>query len=422
MKRIILLTVFAIGALQVFAQDVKTAKKYLEAKDFTKAKDAIDQAITSDKGAKDWETWFTKAKIYGALAANEATKSLVPDARMQAFEAIKKAFELNNPLATFALAQEGYKPVFNLYEGYYGEGATNFNAEKYEDAFDSYKKANVIGEYINKNGWALSALDTGLVFMIGASANNAKKMEDALTYYTKLVDAKVTNPDYLPAYKFVVYYYKDKKDDASFNKYLPVAKSIFPNEKYFDDVELEYLDEKGDKDALLKKYEEVLAKNPNDYENNFYYGATLFNMIYRDDAQLTNRDELIGKMEKAFQKCIELKPEEMDGYLELGKSHYNLAVEFKDKADAIKPATAGKPLAADQQATKKDLQAKAEKKINDALPYLEKAYGIMDAIPDKKAGQKAKQRSIAVLLRDSYNFINKIDKANFYEKAIDQLK
>lgn len=421
MKRIILLAILAVGSFNLFAQDVKTAKKFLDAKDFAKAKDAIDQTLAADKGAKDWEAWFVKAKVYGGLAANEATKSLVPDARMIALEAIKKALEINNPLATLVLTQEGYKPIFSLYEGYYGEGAAFFNAEKYEDAFNSYKNANTIGQYINKNGWALSALDTSLVFMTGASANNAKKLDEAVFYYSKLVDAHISSADYLPAYKFVIYYYNDKKDDEAFHKYLELGKKVYPSEKYFDEVEIEYLDKKGDKDAVIKKYEEMLAKDPADYENTFYYGATLFNMIYRDDAKIDNKAELIGKLEKAFTKCIELKPEEVEPYLELGKSHYNQAVEFKDKADLIKPKP-GKALTPDEQAAKKSIQAQAEKKLNDAIPFLEKAFTIMDAVADKKAGQKAKLRSVAILLRDSYNFINKPDKSKIYDAALDRLK
>ena len=422
MKRIILLAVLAMGTLNLFAQDTKTAKKFLDAKDFAKAKDAIDQTLATDKGTKDWEAWFVKAKVYGSLLANEATKSLVPNARLVAFEALKKAFELNSTLALLMLSQENFKPVFNLYEGYYGEGAAFFNAEKYEDAFNSYKNANTIGEYIHKNGWALSALDTSLVFMTGASANNAKKLDDAAFYYGKLVDANVAIPDYVPAYKFIVYYfYNDKKDDAQFHKYLEAGKKVFPKEKYFDEVEIEYLDKKGDKAGVIKKYEDIIAKDPTDYDNTFYYAATLFNMVYKDDAKLDNRAELIGKSEKAFTKCTELKPGEMDAYLELGKSHYNQAVEFKDKADLIK-GKPGKPLTAEEQTTRKNLQAQAEKKLNDAIPFLEKAFTIMDAVPDKKAGAKAKGRSIAILLRDAYNFINKPDKAKIYDDALDRLK
>lgn len=421
MKRLFLLLIAAIAAFGVQAQDTKAIKKLVEAKDFVKAKDAVDQFLATEKGSKDLEALFLKAKIYTTLASEEATKSLVPDGRMQAFEAIKKAFETNNSIATFMIAQEKYKPIFNLYEGYYGEGANYFNAEKYEDAFNSYKNANIIGQYINQNGWALSALDTGLVFMIGASANNAKKLDDAAVYYAKLADAHVNAKDYLTAYKFLIYYYSEKKDDAGFTKYLEAGKKAYPNEKYFDEAEIENLEKKGDKAGALKKYEEIIAKDPNDYENTFYYGVAIFNMLYKDDAKLDNKEELLGKLEKAFIKCTQLKPEESEAYLELGKSHYNQAVDFKEKADQIKPP-AGKALTPDQQKTKNEIKANAEKKINDAIPYLEKAFNIMDAIPDKKTGQKAKQRSVAILLRDAYNFINKADKAKVYEDALDKLK
>jgi tetratricopeptide (TPR) repeat protein len=415
MKRLMLLAVLVLGVISINAQDVKTAKKLLDAKDFAKAKDAIDQALATDKGAKDWEAWYVKAKIYSGLAANEATKTLVSDARLAALDAVKKALEVNNGLTTLALAQESYKPVFSLYEGYYGEGAASFNAEKYEDAFNSYKNANVVGEYINKNGWALTALDTGLVFMIGASANNARKLDDAAVYYAKLVDAQVPNKDYLIAYRFVAYYYSEKKDEAAFNKYLAMGKKMFPDEKYFDDLEIDYLDKKGDKNAVLAKYEEIMAKNTNDFDTHFNFGVTIFNMVYNADTKPANAAALTEKMEKAFVRCTEIRPDEVDSYIELGKSHYNQAVEFKAQEDAVKGKTPA------DITNKKDLHTKAEKKINDAIPYFEKGFAILEPIPDKKPGQKAKTKSTAQLLRDCYNFINKTDKAKMYDDKVGKM-
>ena len=416
MKRLFLLAVFAVGAFNAEAQDTKTAKKHFEAKDFAKAKDAIDQALATYKGPKDWEAWFLKGKIYGGLAANETTKSLVPDARMQALDAIKKALEINNGLTTLSLAQDAYKPVFSLYEGYYGDGANFFNAEKYEDAFNSYKNANTVGEYINKNGWALSALDTSLVFMVGASANNAKKLDDAATYYAKLADAGVANKDYAVAYRFLAYYYADKKDEAAFQKYVQLGKKVFPGDRYFTDVELEYLEKKGDNKAVIGKYEEIMANNPGDFESHFNYGVMLFNLVYNSDEKLDNKTDLIQKLEKAFTKCTELKPEEVDSWIELGKSHYNQAVEFKAQEDAVKGKTPA------DLTNKKDLHTKAEKKINDAIPFFEKAFAILEPIPDKKPGQKAKTKSTAQLLRDCYNFINKTDKAKVYDEKVGKMQ
>ncbi|HET9057015.1 MAG TPA: hypothetical protein VFN30_09240 [Chitinophagaceae bacterium] len=416
MKRVFLLAAIALVTINLFAQDVKTAKKLLAAQDFAKAKEAIDQALATDKGAKDWEAWYIKAKIYGGLAGNEATKNLVPDARLVALEAVKKALEVNSSLATLSLAQETYKPVFSLYEGYYGDGANYFNSEKYEEAYNSYKNANAVGEFINKNGWALSALDTGLVFMVGASANNAKKLEEAAVYYAKLADAEVASKDYAVAYRFLAYYYyADKKDDALFNKYLALGKKVFPKERYFDDLEIEYLEKKGDKAAVLAKYEDIMTKNPDDFDIHFNYGVTLFNMLFNADEKPNNMSDLIQKMEKAFIRCTELKPDDVDSYIELGKSHYNQAVELKAQEDAIKGKTPADLTA------KKELHAKAEKKINDAIPYFEKGFSLLEPMPDKKPAQKAKTKSTAQLLRDCYYFINNNEKAKMYDEKVGKL-
>ena len=175
MKRVILGTLLAIITLGASAQNLDKVKDMLKNNELDKAKEGIDNLLTNPKQQKKAEVWVTKAKIYGAIAASDKFKTLVPDGRADAFEAIKKAQEIDKNETTTLLTLDNYKPVYELYAGYFDLGASQYNAEKYEDALASFKKSNAISAFIFSNGWGLSKLDTTLAYYSALSAMNAKK-------------------------------------------------------------------------------------------------------------------------------------------------------------------------------------------------------------------------------------------------------
>ena len=90
MKRVILGTLLAIITLGASAQNLDKVKDMLKNNELDKAKEGIDNLLTNPKQQKKAEVWVTKAKIYGAIAASDKFKTLVPDGRADAFEAIKR--------------------------------------------------------------------------------------------------------------------------------------------------------------------------------------------------------------------------------------------------------------------------------------------------------------------------------------------
>lgn len=73
------------------AQNLNKVKDMLKDNELDKAKAGIDALLAVPKNQKNAEVWYTKAKIYGAIAASDQFKTLVADGRTEAFEAIKKA-------------------------------------------------------------------------------------------------------------------------------------------------------------------------------------------------------------------------------------------------------------------------------------------------------------------------------------------
>src|SRR6185312_10202502 len=95
MKRIFLSLALAGLFSGLFAQSVDKAKEYLKAKKLPEAKTEIDNALTVEKNQKNAEAWYTKVKVYNAIAADPQLKTTLPDAYVQSLEALKKYAELD---------------------------------------------------------------------------------------------------------------------------------------------------------------------------------------------------------------------------------------------------------------------------------------------------------------------------------------
>src|ERR1700751_3855660 len=93
MRKSIITALFAIATLVAGAQ-VDDALKQL-GKNNDKAKEAIDKLTADPANAKNADVWYAKAQIYNAIATDDKLKASVPDAYDQAFEAFRKAFEID---------------------------------------------------------------------------------------------------------------------------------------------------------------------------------------------------------------------------------------------------------------------------------------------------------------------------------------
>jgi hypothetical protein len=249
-------------------------------------------------------------------------------------------------------------------------------------------------------------------------ANN----NDSTTYYfKKLADAKVTGQGFDLPYRWMVYYYSDKKDWDNAQKYAALGKTFYPKESYFDDVALQMLKDQGKTDELVKKYEEVIANDPSNYEHQYNYGNTLFSMVYGVDKSKEPADEanLITKLEAAFTKCTEIDSTRPEAFLALGKSHFNQAVTLNDSLKLIKGKTPA------DEANKKTIQALAETQIKSAIAPLEKVFAFYDGKGDLKSADKSNYKTSINLLGDCYRYIDNKDKAKFYDdkySAADNMK
>jgi len=399
-------------------QTVKKTKDLIAAGNWAEAKTSIDATLSNPKLKKDdaAEAWYLKGKVYSALVTQPATKASAPaDARMQAYEAIKKSVELDKTQSQVWLTMDQFAPIFNLYTGNFEDAAGLYNEEKYADALREFENTGVYGTYIFGQGWGLYQLDTTLTYYTGLAALNAKDEEKAMKYFTKLADAKVNAPEHATVYRALAKHYYDKKDEASMIKYITVGRQIYPNDDYLPLLELDYIRDKGDKAALLKKFDEVVTASPNNFDVMFEYANELFSETHVSDLSKkpANYDEQCRKIEELYTKAAALKPENMDVHLSLGKHYYNMALLKEEEARGIKSTV---PDAAKKKA---DLASEVVAICDKSVTPLEKVFNEYDPQPKLKVHDRSNYKSAASLLQYAYDKKKDKAKADFYQKKYD---
>ena len=436
MKKVIFTGLFLLVTSCLFAQDLKKAKSYYDKKELDKAKTEIDALLV--KSPNDPQGLYLKSKIYGSIASTEQFKSLSPNARMEAFEAFKKAISVDKGnLLLIDLNKDQYKPIFDLYSGYYDAGIASFNLgaagnkAEFENSYNNFVNANKVGSYIYSNKWALSELDTNLVLIIAKAALNAGNKEQTELYFKKLADAKVVatkddNESYVLPYQWLTGYYYDlavrdtvetvKKlhTDLLF-KYAALGKQYFPKEDYFDAVLLDYYRDKKENTALFKKYEEMIVQFPDSMQYHFNYANDVFSYVYGqgEGKAVENKEGLLRVVGVELNKAVFLRPNDVNTNWLLGQYYLNMGIDVKEKALAIKGT---KP---EDVKAKADFNAQSKDIFNKAIPYTEKALKLLEDGGYKKSN-KSKYKSIADLMQRIYRNLNQADKIKLYQDRYDK--
>jgi hypothetical protein len=396
MRRLFLTGFLALAGMGLFAQSVDKAKELLKANKIADAKTQIDGALAIDKNQKIPDAWYYKMKVYNAIAAGPLAAQY-PDARQQAFDALKKYVEVDDK-KLLLLQIDGYKPVNEIYQGFFQIGANDYNAAKYDSALTNFNGAIETSSYMNSKGWTTLKLDTTSTLYAGISAEKATKKDTAAIYYSRLADdsiAKINNSNMIDIYKWLVDYYNNtKKDEARTRKYLGIAEHIFPDDLFWPSTRLEILRAKGNKDSLFVEYDTIVAHFPKNYLFFFNFGLELYQ--YASDTSTghkpANSDALIAKAQVNLQKCLDLQPDYPQAALVLGQISYNQGVD-------LQAATKGIPGKGPDDIKKRaDLRIAAGKKFDEAIPYFEK----VDQDLGSKGKLKMEEKSA---LKDAYDLL-----------------
>lgn len=405
MKSLILAVLLAATGFGVFAQKIDKAKDLLKANKIADAKTEIDNYLAIEKNQKNSEGWYIKAKVYNAIAADAALKTTVPDSRKVAFDALKKYIELESTIKekekrNLLLTLDNRQPFVDLYAGYSKDGASFYNANNYNDALVNFKNTIEVFDYMASQGWTNNiSLDTTTTLYAGISAEKANKLDEAAIYYGKIAEHKATGEGFIEIYKWLSDHYRQKGDLTTAQKFIDLGKEIYPTDAFWSGFEIEMLREKGTKDQLFAKYEEIINKYPDNHLFLFNYAVELYTAGYNTDPtkRPANSKELIQKAMETANKAIALKPDYANAQMLVGQIIYNQAVDLATENKTIRPPQGGK-LKPEELKKKEDLRQQINKKYDEAIPYFEK----VDALLGNQGKLKMEEKGY---LKDSYDLL-----------------
>ncbi len=348
MKKLILGSFMAIaGFVTVKAQSFDDINKYMLLQKYADAKPLVDKAETNEKMNTKPELYAIKANVYANLAKQSGvTPENATTYRSTALAAWDKYKTMDPSLATL---KENVSGPVALYSMYITEAIGKFNAKDWATAFTDFKTSADISDVLIAHKLINMGFDTTANLYAGASAQNLKKDDDAVMMFTKLADKKIAGPDNEFLYQYLSNYYKDKKDEANFKKYVELGKSLYPNSKYFAAIEGDYIRESGDFNKVVEYNETKIAANPTDYTLVYDLGADIYTYLNpKDTSKMPKGDQsaLENKMVSTFTKASQLKPEAGMPYSILGNYYYNKAVivnsvDIKNVKAAMKNANVG---------------------------------------------------------------------------------
>jgi hypothetical protein len=419
MKQIFFAAIALVFAVSVSAQDIKKVRNFVDKKDWVKAKESVDLMLANEKEQKNWEAWFYKGFIYNQIGKDAALKGTVPDIWNVTFEAFQKAMELDAKQTEGYLVLRSY-PVFDSYLELQREGNDFYNKQDYANALNKYKQADKVGRFIFKNKWALSEVDTVLYYYAGAAAMQGDKMEEAISFFQKICDAGISGEGYDVCYRYVTYYYDEKKDFANSEKYAALGRKLYPNDAYYDKLDLDKERKKGNGPELFKKYDAVLEKIPNDYDMRFDYAAEMFNWLFTEQKVAADQKQaFLEKIVSELNSCIKINSKNPDAHVLMGKLYFNDAANIQDEMKAVKgtaPADVQK---------KNEFKTKMEARMKEAIPHLENALVVFEGMKKeevmKDRRMKNEYKTTVNLLTEAYRFLSNPEKEKFYQKKYDEL-
>ncbi len=415
MKKLIPIFLLCLFANSSFSQNLDDINDLMGLFKNREAKSAIDKYLSNPKKATDADGWYMKGRIYNALSRDTGVTVVESyELKIESF----KAFQENQNLdkKDIRMALEDHVSYFDIYGEMFNIGIINYNAKNYQGAFQGFKMANDIKDFIlskkyKNDNMQLVAFDTSLIMNIAICAMSAKNEAEAIVYYSKLTDANVSGKEHQEIYQYLIDYYKKNNNEKSFNELLTKAKNLYPGDEIWVDIELKAVEEKGGKKAVMMKYDELVKQNPSNFVYVYNYAVELYNSLYGKEA--TNPgDTIVGaKLIDVLKKGIAIEDKkDITALMLMCNYMYNYTSDLNNTASSIKGPNP------EQLKKKASLKAATMKVADDCISYLLTAEAFLTAIPSKTTLQKANYKMIIGNLGDMY-FIKKNQlKVEEYEK------
>ena len=326
-----------LGASKQELQLVMGNDKPVSSENVVLAGDPVVKEVYAEK-----ELYFNQN---GQLVLIRVTKPVYADALDKAFDAYKKAFEVD-------VKKSKVKDITNglnlLTQNYLDDGMNCYMFEDYAAASKLFGKAAEVSA-----AQPLNKVDTVALYNAGFTAWMVKDYPRAEEFFNKCLDI---NYYYEGGEVFAklsdIYNNTDRKDKA--REVLELGFTKFPqSQSILIGLINYYLESKQSPDRLFELIAEA-KKNEPDNASLYYVEGNIYNELGQKD-----------KAVEAYYKCAEINPEYEYGFIGAGILYYNQAIEIQDKAAAEL-----------DNAKYEALVEEFEKALLNALEPFEKAFAI----------------------------------------------
>lgn len=396
MRKLVLLTVLILGvSAQGFAQKgaVAAAEYELTADkaNLEKAKEKIDEAVLHEKSMDYPRTYIVKNKVYTALYKKSKEKDEAnpkSEYLYEALDAIQKAEALDEKGNSKGKGKGKYKDEI-------GKELTLFRVELLNDGVAAYNKKdysaatkgfiNVLevdsmDAYIALQENQVASVDTAVLFNAAIAAYYDEQHDVAVDLLEKVAEMGYSeDTPYLMLYTtyrdqqdtvnmvralkegfiqypensvfindLVIYYINSGKMEEGM-EYINKALEMDPSNSGFWFAKGTFLDKQGNTEEAVECYERVLdsATDEEDiYNANFNIGVIYYNQaveVYEEANQIEDYNKYKAKVKEGneamkvvlpyFEKCYELKPNDMGTLNNMSSVYYRLS---KDNSEMQK--------------------------------------------------------------------------------------
>ncbi|MBE7175110.1 MAG: tetratricopeptide repeat protein [Mucilaginibacter polytrichastri] len=297
------------------------------------AKESIDKAAAHDKTKDLPETFAYKAAIEAAYASKDSTGGgqnfTAADADMKKAKELDKDGKNKQVIETAGLF---------LAQSKLNEGVKAYDAKDFEKAYKAFNYYRTI-----------LPEDTNAIYYTGLAAINAKKYDEAIPHYQKLLTTGFTKKQQL--YNDLSAVYLMKKDTANALKVISEGAAKFPKDAVMKKREIEISLQTGKTKELTDKINAALVADPNDKTMHYYAGL------------IESEQKHFDKAAEHYKKAIEIDPNYAEAYVNMGYVLITPGIEMFNEANKL-PQNKQKEYAA--------AKAKAMAYFEKAKPYLDK--------------------------------------------------
>lgn len=390
MKKLVLTLAIALMGTFAFAQSVqvqnaynnqKAAQQYIDQADafktqnklekavkqmdnaklmIKKAKDAIDAASQHEATVNQAKTWHYLAVIYYKIGLYPEFRDLDENAFEKSLNAFGKIMNLD-PKYYSQNVGEFQQYIASIGGNYYDIGANFYNEQKFEEAYVNFKKAYDAAAVVGGK-------DNSALLNAAFCAMKVEKYEESVNMLNTLISNGYDDPT---VYQSLTICYRSMGENDKMIETIQAGRAKYPDDTNLMNEMINSYITVHREGEIIDQIIEMAQKNPTQPVYYFILGTIYANT----ESELFD----VEKTLESYNKVIEIDPNYVDAYINAGSILIDRAAE---------KYTAANDLPFDKVDEYNAMMAEGKAFDEKALPYVEKAYQLLNEDPAIKQALK----------------------------------